>query len=68
MHAITEPLALLRCLRQRPTGATLLRRVGGWDRDNLHASTYRLAVQDTEEEPPSDIVGNPMCELFQATN
>ena len=56
MHAITEPLALLWCLWQRPTGATLLCRVGWWDRDHLHASACRLAVQDTDKLAPADIM------------
>jgi hypothetical protein len=56
MHAITEPLALLWCCWQRPTGATLLCRVGRWDRDHLHAGPFRLAVQDTEELTPPNIM------------
>jgi len=55
MHPITKPLALLRRWRQLPTGATLLRRTGGWDRDPLHAGTVRLAVQAGEESAPADI-------------
>ncbi len=47
MHTIAERLALLRCFWQRPTGATLLRRVLGRNRDDLHASACRLAVQNT---------------------
>ncbi len=47
MHAITESLALLWCLWQRPTGATLLCRVGRWDCDHLHARNallYRILI------------------------
>lgn len=55
-HPITERLALLRCLRHRATGATLLRRVGGWDQDDLHASAFRLAVQDAQESAPPNIM------------
>ena len=54
MHAITEPLALLGRLWQRPTGATVLCRVGRWDRDHLHASVSRLAVEDTDTLAPAD--------------
>src|SRR5215469_13842146 len=56
MHAITEPLALLWCRGQCSAGATLLRRVGGWNRDDLHAGPFRLAMQDVEESAPADIV------------
>lgn len=49
MHAITERLILLRCFRHLPTRATSLCRVLGWDRDDLHASAFRLAVQDVQE-------------------
>ena len=57
MHPITERLALLWCLWQRSAGATLLRRVGGWNRDDPHAGPFRLAVQDVEELAPAHIVG-----------
>src|SRR5262245_35960441 len=45
MHPITERVALLKSVGQCPTGTTSLCRVRGWDRDDLHASTFRLAVQ-----------------------
>lgn len=61
MHPVTECLALLWCLRQCSTGATLLCRVGGRDRHDLHASTFRLAVQDVEDLAPADIVGR-LCQ------
>jgi hypothetical protein len=56
MHPITERLALLRHLWQCSTDATLLCRVGRWDRDHPHAGTFRLAMQDGEELAPADIV------------
>src|SRR5215831_7529102 len=56
MHPITKPLALLWCLWQRPAGATVLCRVGRWDRDHPHASAFRLAVRESEELTPADIV------------
>jgi len=56
MHTLTERLILLRCFRHLPTGATSLRRVVGWDHDDLHAGAFRLAVQDVEELAPPDIV------------
>ena len=59
MHPITQPFTLLWRLRECPAGATLLRRVGRWDRDDPHAGPFRLAVQDGKESAPADIVSRP---------
>lgn len=49
MHTSTERLSLL---RHRCTRATVLRRLSGGNRDNPHAGTFRLAVQEVEELAP----------------
>ena len=56
MHSITESLRHV-----RPALATCLRGISGVDRDHVHASFFRFAVQVMDERTPGH-VGHALCQ------